>query len=529
MMFFLYILQKLAGSLNAREGRPETTKPMKTRSLYAILLILLCCAPMPLMAQQKAEALDAMIREGIQQWKVPGLVAAVVHEGEVVFEQAYGVRNLETGAAVDRQTLFNMGSTTKAVVALALGILVDRGKLKWEDKVYEHLPEFQLSDPYIREEARVMDLLTHNLGIDEADLLWVIDSVSTANTLKRFAQAEKTFPVRGGFVYNNLMYAVAGEVIRAASGKPWSVFVEEEIFQPLEMTHTVARAAEMAQRPNRATPYVNVPEEGILEAPYDLSDQIGAAGMIYTCLEDVQHYLLMLEQGGVYKGKALVTPETFAFLFEPHTLIGASAFYPTQQLTRPNWRSYGLGWFQHDYLGQKLDFHTGSITGLVAIAGIIHDKNTAVYVMANLDHAELRHAILYKAMDLWALEKPDRDWQKEIYDLYDGLRQKALQQEADLVAKRQTGTLPRLALPAYAGTYTHPMLGKARVVQTDAGLDLVFNDFATFHLEHWHYDTFRSDTRNRYLTRLMVNFNFGADGAVSTFEALGKTFRKTAE
>lgn len=500
---------------------------MKTRSLLIFLICLCCCMPATLRAQDKAAALDAMIEKGMEQWQIPGLVATVVHQGEVVFEKAYGVSNLQTGARVDRQTLFNMGSTTKAVVCMALGILVDRGKLKWEDKVYEHLPEFRLSDPYIREEARVMDLLTHNLGIDEADLLWVIDSVSTAETLERFAGAEKTFPVRGGFVYNNLMYAVAGEVIRAASGKPWSQFVAEEIFKPLEMTHTVALASEMFGRPNSATPYMNVPGEGIRVAPYDLSDQIGAAGMIYTCLEDVEHYMLMLEQGGVYKGQTLVSPETFAFLFEPHTLIGKEAFYPTQQLTLPHWRSYGLGWFQHDYGGHKLDFHTGSITGLVAIAGIMHDANTAVYVMANLDHAELRHAILYKAMDLWALDAPERDWHKEVFDLYEGFRLQAAQQEVDLSAKRQTGTSPRLPAAAYAGTYTHPMYGEAQVVVTANGLDLTFNDFAAFHLQHWQYDTYRSDTQNSFLARLLVNFNLGADGAVSNLEALGKTFVKS--
>lgn len=502
---------------------------MKAKTLLITLLISCFWTTNPLAAQTKSETLDAMIVEGMEQWQIPGLVATVVHDGEVVFEKAYGVRNLQSEARVDGQTLFNMGSTTKAVVCLALGILVDRGNLKWEDKVYEHLPEFRLSDPYIREEARVMDLLTHNLGIDEADLLWVIDSTSTSETLRRFAGAEKTFPVRGGFVYNNLMYALAGEVIHAASGKPWSQFVEEEIFRPLEMTRTVALASEMVRLPNRATPYVNVPGEGIQEAPYDLSDQIGAAGMIYTCLQDVEHYLLMLEQGGVYNGKTLVTPETFAFLFEPHTLIGADAFYPTRQLTQPHWRSYGLGWFQHDYLGHKLDFHTGSITGLIAIAGIMHDANTAVYVMANMDHAELRHAILYKAMDLWALEAPDRDWQQEVFDLYDGFRQQAQQEEAELNAKRKTGTSPRLPVSAYAGTFTHPMYGQAKVVASASGLDLVFNDFATFHLQQWQYDTFRSDTKNRFLTRLMVNFGFGTDGAVSQFEALGKTFKKSTD
>lgn len=504
-------------------------RPMKTQSLILIFLLLLGFNLTIAIGQDKPAQLDAMIQQGIQDWEIPGLVAAVIQDGQVVFEKAYGVTNLETQAAVDSNTLFNMGSTTKAVVSLALGILVDRGHLKWEDKVSTHLPEFQLSDPYIRDEARVMDLLTHNLGIDEADLLWVIDSASTSETLKRFGDTKKAFPVRGGFVYNNLMYAVAGEVIRAVSGKHWADFVTEEIVVPLEMTNTVARASDMVKVPNRATPYVSVPEHGILKAPYDLSDQIGAAGMIYTSLEDVTHYMLMLENGGTYKDKTLVSPETFAFLFEPHTLIPKGPFYPTQQLTKPHWRSYGLGWFQHDYRGEKLDFHTGSITGLIAIAGILHDKNTAVYVMANMDHAELRHAILYKALDLWAFDDDSRDWHTEVFDLYNGFKTQAAAQESELKSKRKTGTKTRLPLADYAGTYTHPMLGTAQIKPSGKGLELSFNGFATFNLNHWHYDTFRSDIHNRYLMELMVNFGFGANGAVSELEALGQSFQKIEE
>ncbi|MFM1879138.1 MAG: hypothetical protein RLZZ241_2004 [Bacteroidota bacterium] len=502
---------------------------MSSKTVLLAFCLLLIGSLVPIHAQKNVKLLNAMIEDGMQRWEIPGMVTTVIQDGEVVFSKAYGVKNLETQAPVDRQTLFNMGSTTKAVVSLALGILVDRGQLKWDDKVYKHLPEFQLSDPYIREEARVKDLLTHNLGIDEADLLWVLDSTSTAETISRFSAAKKAFPVRGGFVYNNLMYAVAGEVIEAVSGKHWADFVTDEILIPLEMENTVARASDMVKRDNRATPYVNLPKEGLHKAPYDLSDQIGAAGMIYTCLEDVEHYMLMLEAGGVFKGKTLISPENFAYIFEPQTLIDKGPFYPTQQLTKPHWRSYGLGWFQHDYRGEKLDFHTGSITGLIAIAGVIHDKNTAVYVMANLDHAELRHAILYKTMDLWAFNEASRDWNAEIFELYAGFKKQAQEQEAQLTANRIANTQPRLSINHYTGTYTHPMYGNAVITASENGLILNFNNFVDLHLQHWHYDTFRSDIQNRYLTEIMVNFNFSPDGAVSEFEAMGQTFQKTGE
>jgi CubicO group peptidase (beta-lactamase class C family) len=455
------------------------------------------------------------------------MTAIVVQNGEVVFSEVYGVTNVQTKIPVDRETLFNMGSTTKAMVAMALGVLVDQGKLQWTDKVREHLPEFQLSDPYITEEARVQDLLTHNLGISEADMLWFLDSVSTVQTLKRFALAKKTYPVRGGFQYNNLMYVAAGEVIHSVSGMPWSDFVRIHLFEPLEMKRTVARAADIFKAGNYVTPYFYTPEDGHIEVPHNLSDQIGAAGMIWTCAADMEHYLNMLVGQGVYKGKVILKPETFQFLFEPAALIPKVSFYPTQALTQPNWTSYGLGWFQQDYRGEKLDFHTGSIGGLVAIAGIIHGKNTAIYFLANRDHAELRHAFMYKALDLWAFETADRDWHGEIFELYEGLRKENLEREKAGLQARVQNTKTSLPLPSYAGSYTHPMLGEAAVQNTAQGLQVRFNDFLGFNLVHWHYDTFQAAAGDGFQYKPFFTFNLGANGTIRTLETYGEVFTKT--
>ncbi|MEJ2584434.1 MAG: serine hydrolase [Robiginitalea sp.] len=491
-----------------------------------ILILFFFIASLPCRAQSSAEDLDAMIRQGIEDWHIPGLAAVVVTDGEIAFSRVYGVRDVDSGTPVDRQTLFNMGSTTKAVVCMALGILVDQGKLAWDDKVRDHLPEFRLSDPYITEEARVKDLLTHNLGIAQADLLWVLDSVSTRETLRRFSLAKKAYPVRGGYQYNNLMYAVAGEVIQAVSGKHWTEFVREEIFRPLEMTHTVARAADIFSTGNYVTPYFYEEEKGFIEVPYNLSDQIGAAGMIWTCAADMENYLRFLVGGGVYKEEVVLKPETFSYLFKPHTLLPESGFYPTRQLTSPHWLSYGLGWFQHDYRGQKLDFHTGSIGGLVAIAGIIHDKNTAVYVLANRDHAELRHAILYKALDLWAFKDASRDWHGEIFDLYGDLAEKGREQEQELLGNREANTQTSLPAEAYSGRYHHPMLGEVIVSVVPEGMEMRFNDFVSFKAEHWHYDTYRIVPDNRYRFEGFFNFHLGTNGSVVEMEAFGERFTK---
>ncbi|MCB0373071.1 MAG: serine hydrolase [Muricauda sp.] len=475
----------------------------------------------------KAKQLDAMIVQGMSDWQVPGLVTVVVKDGEVAFQKAYGVKNLESKAPVDEHTLFTMASTTKAIVCQALGILVDQGKLKWTDKVRDHLPYFKLSDPYITEEARVQDLLTHNLGINQADLLWALDSVSTRATLDRFALSEKGYPMRAGFDYNNVMYAVAGEVIQAVSGQHWTKFVTENIFKPVGMNDATAKSADIFKKGNYTTPYLNDMDDGIVQVDYNLSDQIGAAGMIWASLSDVTNYLQYLENDAIVGTDTILTKKTFDYLFKPHAFVTDASFYPTQQLTKPHWKTYGLGWFQHDYRGEKLDFHTGSLGGLIAICGIMRDKNTAVYVFANMDHAELRHAIMYKAMDLFAFDDNSRDWHQEIFDLYSKFKEQQKEYVEKMRADRAKDTQPTLELAQYEGEYTHPMLGKAVVKISETGLEVDFNNFLKTPTYHWQYNTFMSTKDNPYRAEIDFNFLIGSDGKVEAFEAFGEKFKKT--
>ena len=147
-------------------------------------------------------------------------------------------------------------------------------------------------------------------------------------------------------------------------------------------------------------------QDGTVHVPFTISDQIGAAGMMWSCADDMEKYLKFLLNKTLINGELILSNKTFEYIFEPHIVIGDS-FYPTQELTKPNWKTYGLGWFQHDYRGQKVDLHTGSLQGLVAIIGLIRDKNIGVHVFSNLDNAELRHAIIYKVFDLLVFDDID--------------------------------------------------------------------------------------------------------------------------
>ena len=497
-----------------------------TKTLLTILATFLLCSSSFAQDASKSNKLNAMIEEGMKEWQIPGLSAVVVKNGKVVFKKTYGIKDIETKEPVDDNTLFSMASTTKALIAISLGILVDQNKISWEDTVIDHLPLFKLSDPYITADARVIDLLTHNLGIGNADLLWVINNLSTAETIDKFKYSKKTYPLRGGFTYQNIMYVVAGELIEAVSGQNWTVFVENEILKPLKMTRTQTKSMDIMKAGNYTSPHYNDLDDGIVKVDYTFSDQIGAAGMVWSTTNDVSNYLTFLVNDGVFKGDTIIQPATFQYLFKPHSILTENDVYPTNKLTKPKWNTYGLGWFQQDYRGEKLDFHTGSLSGLVALTGIIHDKDVAVYVFANLDHAELRHAIMYKAMDLYAFKDDDRDWHKEIFKLYAGFRENAKEAKKKRNEGRIMETSPSLTLDQYSGTYQNEMLGSVTIRLVNGQLQIDVNKHLNYKMEHWHHNTFITSKDPRWRFESLINFNLNTSGKIEELEIFEEKFTK---
>jgi len=188
--------------------------------------------------------------------------------------------------------------------------------------------------------------------------------------------------------------------------------------------------------------------------------------------------------------------------------------------------TYGLGWFQQDYRGNKLDFHTGSLPGLVAIAGVIHDHNMAVYVFANLDHAEIRHAILYKAIDLYVFNDDSRSWHRETFKLYSDLKEEAIKARKKRENERVLATSPTLVLEEYAGKYHHEMLGNINVSVVEHNLFLNINDFLYYETEHWNYDTYITNRDPKWRERYFINFNLNESGKINELEFLGEKFIK---
>lgn len=503
---------------------------------WLVAAIWVCAVTMPAGAQNAAQkaappgalaGFDDEVARAVKDWNAVGLAIAVVHNGEIVFEKGYGVRTLGGSDAVDARTLFAAGSTTKAMTAAAIGMLVDEGKLAWDDPVTKHLPWFALKDPYMTREIRVRDLLTHRAGVPNTDQLWYEQPFSAREVIERVRHADLETSPRTHFTYQNVMYATAGEVVAAVSGMPWSDFVTRRIFQPLGMTGTIATAATLPRQPNVAEPHYVI--DGTTEVIRNASvDSVAPAGSVWSSAHDMALWLRMLLAGGQANGTRLLSEKTMRELFTPQTMVGPDAFYPTMRLTRPHWTTYGLGWFQHDYAGEQVDFHTGSIDGMVAIAGLIREKGIGVYVLANVDHVELRHALLYRVFDR-LLGRPARDWSGDIRALYDGLAKEGAALAAKRKAARVTGTTPSLDLARYAGTYTSPLSGTVTIAERAGRLHATYGAGFVGPLDHWHYDTFQATWDARWRGTSLVTFQLDAAGAVASVTLPQGTFTRQAK
>ncbi|HVE77325.1 MAG TPA: serine hydrolase domain-containing protein, partial [Gemmatimonadaceae bacterium] len=302
--------------------------------MRTLLLVLALAAPSAAAQQPRrasptapAASLDEYVARGVRDWEVPGLALAVVKGDSVVFLAGYGVREQGRRDRVDGHTLFAVGSTTKAMTAAALGMLADEGKLRWDDPVADHLPWFRVADPYVTRELTVRDLLTHRAGLGNADLLWAGSDYSTRQILARVRHARPAYSLRSSFIYQNIMYAAAGEVVAQTAGMSWADFVRTRLFEPLGMRRTLPTAAALARQENVASPHLRI-DDTIRVITNRSVDAIPAAGAVWSSAHDMARWLrFVLDSGradGRAGGRTLLKPATVGDLLSPQALVPAS-------------------------------------------------------------------------------------------------------------------------------------------------------------------------------------------------------------
>ena len=461
------------------------------------------------------DGLDAYIERTMPQWEVPGLAIAVVKDDSVIFARGYGVRELGRPEPVDENTLFAIASTTKAMTAAALGMLVDEGKLDWDDPVTQHLPGFQAGDSYVTREFTVRDLLTHRSGLGRNDNLWIASPFPRAEIIRRARFLPEAGRFRADYGYNNIMFITAGEIVGAVSGTSWDDFVARRIFQPLGMTRSTTRADTVEARDNVSASHTR--DNGrVIAAPRRDYDEIGGAGAVFSSAQEMAQWIRLQLGHGTYQGKRLLADSTVEEMHTPQTLIRSDSV-GERLFPDTNFRAYGLGWFLQDYKGRKLVSHSGSLNWTRTQVGMIPSANIGVVVISNLSSSDLQLALMYRVLDT-LLGEPPRDWSAEYLALSERARQRSNEETREVEAARQTGTQPSRALGEYVGSYTDELYGEMTIGVEDGQLVLRYSPDYVADLEHWQHDTFRAVWRRAGFGRSFVTFSLDPRGRVAEMQ-----------
>jgi len=423
--------------------------------------------------QVTSEYIDSVVNRSLKVMPQAGVAVAVVQNGKVIHSKGYGIASKETGEKVDKNTLFSIASNSKAFTTTALGILIDQGKLNWTDRVVDIIPEFRMYAPYVTEHFMVIDLITHRsgLGLGAGDLMFIPDGsdFQVDEVLTSFQYQEPTSEFRTKYDYDNLLYIVAGEVVYRISGKPWDLFVQDEIMKPLGMTRSVGYRENIKSPSNIAMPHSS--ENGKVEELNEYSDPnkvFGAAGGIYSSVVDLSKWMQMHLNGGTFNGMTLLSEETQAKMWEAQTILAFTA--EGKGMYNSHYRAYGLGWFLKDENGYTIVSHTGGMPGMLSQTVLIPELNAGIVVLTNAAPGGYSFVSVVNEIKEVLIGADNFDWIEAMEENI-----KASEQEANAFVEEVWETCKKantknLVLKDYEGTYSDDWFGEIVIENRDGKL-----------------------------------------------------------
>jgi CubicO group peptidase (beta-lactamase class C family) len=497
------------------------------RRRIAVALALLVTPALASSQSAPLQGFDGYVAQAMKDWKVPGLAIAIIKNDSIVMMKGYGTRTMNKNETVDEHTMFAIGSSSKAFTSTLVAMMVDAGKMKWDDPATRYLPDLQLFDPYVSRELTVRDLLTHRSGLTRGDLVWYAGGYDRDEILRRVRFLKPTWSVRSRFGYQNIMYLAAGQAVAKTAGKSWDELVKERIFTPLGMSESNTTVAALQGKTNVATPHADI-NDTLRVVPWHNSDNIGPAGSINSNVFDMIKWVRFQLDGGKANGKPLVAASALGETHTPQMIIpigaDAKSFNPYTHL-----QAYGMGWFLQDYRGRELDQHGGNIDGMTAMVAVMPEEKLGMVILSNANGSPAPMLVMYRALDQ-LLGAPQRDWLAEQKKIYDKAHAMAKEAEQKRIAARVPNTKPSLPLEKYAGEYADSMYGDIVFKMNNGKLMMTYGNTIDATLEHWHYDTFEAVATAATVGKLVTTFALGPDGKVKSVDVAGfGTFNRRPE
>jgi CubicO group peptidase (beta-lactamase class C family) len=478
---------------------------------FILLPLLILLAQPYIFAQPSAKTfkeIDAFIEKARTDWQVPGVGVAIVQGNKVLYAKGFGPADLESGRIVDDNTLFAIGSSTKAMTALSVLQLVDDDLVELDKPVREYLPDFRMYNDYLTNHLTVRDLLTHRSGLPRHDVVWYGAADSRKELFGKLQYLEPTAGLREKFQYQNLMYMTAGYLVGELRNRTWEGVVKEHIFAPLGMSRANFSVTEMAADPNHAKPYRL--EKDVVK-PYEFRniDAMGPAGSVNASANEMSAWLIAQLQGGKFGENQLASPELIQESHQSQMWLEGGGPYSTYD-NGGGPSTYGLGWFITTHKGHKMVEHGGNIDGFSAMVAMLPKDSIGIVVLTNMNGTILPALIRNYVFDKMLDEKP-RDWNGEFLELRKTMmaQQEKEKDEEDL--KQVKGTTPSHPMSDYAGEFFHPAYGTINVNTEGDSLHFSYHA-ASFTLGHYHYDVFSAD--HPVFGNMKVAFHTNIDGEI---------------
>jgi len=416
------------------------------------------------------DSLDNYVNTALKEWQIPGVSVCVVKDGKVVLIKGYGVKETGTADKVDENTLFMIGSNSKAFTGTALAILDAEKQVSLDDKVQKWLPDFTLYDPWVAKETNIRDLLCHRLGFEtfQGDFMYFDSDLTVAEVREKMGKLKPLYGFRSKWGYTNSAFMTAGEIIPKVTGKTWAAYVTEKIFQPLGMNHTLALSKEITSSSNRALAHTVVLGE-LKKIPYGNIDNLAPAGSISSSANDLSHWVMAQLDKGKYDGKQVIPAAAIAQTWLPHSILGNGGTI----FNKGHFNLYGLGWFLEEYAGRKIVSHTGGVNGFVTSVTLIPEEKLGIIVLTNTDANNFYEALKWEIMDAY-FELPYRNYSQVYLQGHQNNEKEMMKQ---LALKKDTiSSNPKTDLPlsAFAGTYIHDIYGNMTIALENGKLKASF-------------------------------------------------------
>lgn len=486
--------------------------------MKSVLFALLVLFTASLEGQVKFDhaAIEQWTQNLMKAFDVPGVSVAIVSSSDIEFIQGYGVKTLGQKTSVDENTLFGIASISKSFTGLGLALLEAEGRINWQDKVIDYLPDFQMNDPWVTKEMTIMDLLTHRSGLSSiaGGTLWYGSDYNRSEVIHGLRYLQPVSSFRSKFDYQNVMYMVAGEIIPAVTDTSWDDFMQHRIFSPLGMSNSNTSITSFDETSNVAQAHAILNGE-LQRIDLRNHDNISAAAGINSSARDMSYYLQALLGDGKLQNEQVFGPNVTDELWRHRIPLKMKAPRPIDEsaFTPVLYRSYGLGWIMVDHRGTERIYHSGGIDGLRSLVTMIPEKNLGIVVMANNESREMVYALTEIILDMaWGIET--YPWVENVIAEF---RAKELERQNEMSLKnieREKWTRPTIKAEDLIGVYESQVYGQIEIAGKRRNLTLRFAHTPSFRakLSHWENDTYLIKWEDPYIPNGFVTFRGDEDG-----------------